>query len=86
MNRPTRTEKEVFADLLAICRCPGYIHAIACLCLRDNVILYKGDMKEADMRKMHSPSQLIRTEINTLLGFDDLYDEYLSPVPDLEAG
>ncbi len=68
MNRPTRTEKEVFADLLAICRCPGYIHAIACLCLRDNVILYKGDMKEAEMRKMHSPSQLIRTEINTLLG------------------
>lgn len=68
MNRPTRPEQEVFNDLLALCRRPGYIHAIAHLCFRDNVILYAGDMKEADMRKMFSPSRLIRTEINTLLG------------------
>ena len=68
MNRPTRPEQEVFTDLLALCRRPGYIHAIAHLCFRDNVILYAGDMKEADMRKMFSPSRLIRTEINTLLG------------------
>lgn len=68
MNRPTRPEQEVFTDLLALCRRPGYVHAIAHLCFRDNVILYAGDMKEADTRKMFSPSRLIRTEINTLLG------------------
>lgn len=68
MNRPTRPEQEVFTDLLALCRRPGYIHAIAHLCFRDNVILYAGDMKEADMRKMFTPSRLIRTEINTLIG------------------
>lgn len=63
-----RSEVAVFADLAALCRRPGYIHAIAHLCFRDNVILCAGEMKEADMRKMFSPSRLIRTEINTLLG------------------
>lgn len=67
-KKPTRPEQDVFADLAAICCQPGYVHAIAHICFRDNVILYTGDMKEADMRKMFSPSRLIRTEINTLLG------------------
>ncbi len=67
-KKPTRPEQEVFADLAAICCQPGYVHAIAHICFRDNVILHAGDMKEADMRKMFSPSRLIRTEINTLLG------------------
>lgn len=68
MKKPTRSEQEVFADLAALCCSPGYVHAVAHFCFRDNVILYAGDMKEADMRKMFSPSRLIRTEINTLLG------------------
>ena len=67
-KKPTRPEQEVFADLAAICCQPGYVHAIAHICFRDNVILHAGDMTEADMRKMFSPSRLIRTEINTLLG------------------
>ncbi len=67
-NIATRTEQEVFAELAAQCCRPGYVHAVAHLCFRDNVILYAGDMKEADMRKRFSPSRLIRTEINTLLG------------------
>lgn len=68
MKPPTRSEQEVFADLAALCCRPGYVHAVAHFCFRDNVILYSGEMKEADMRKMFSPSRLIRTEINTLLG------------------
>lgn len=68
MKKPTRSEQEVFADLASLCYRPGYIHAIAHFCFRDNVILYAGDMKEDDYRKMFSPSRLIRTEINTLLG------------------
>ena len=58
----------MFADLTTICRQPGYVHAIAHLCFRDNTLLCADEVKEADMRKMLSPSRLIRTEINTLLG------------------
>lgn len=68
MKSTTRLEKEVFADLAALCCRPGYVHAVAHFCFRDNIILYAGDMKEADMRKLFCPSRLIRTEINTLLG------------------
>lgn len=68
MNKPVRSEQAVFSDLVTLCTKPGYIHAIANFCFRDNVILYSGKMKEADMRKMFSPSRLIRTEISTLLG------------------
>lgn len=68
MKKPSRSEQEVFADLAALCCCPGYVHVIAHFCFRDNVILYEGDMKETDMRSMFSPSRLIRTEISTLLG------------------
>ncbi|AZN37158.1 nuclease-related domain-containing protein [Iodobacter ciconiae] len=67
-KKSMRTEREVFADLAEICCQPGYVHAIGNICFRDNVILHAGDMKESDMRDMFSPSRLIRTEINTLLG------------------
>ena len=68
MKKPTRPEPEVFAELAALCRQPGYVHAVAHFCFRDNMILYTGDMKTSDMSNMFSPSRLIRTEINTLLG------------------
>jgi hypothetical protein len=66
--RQSRPESEIFADLRSLCVKPGYIHALALLCLRDNIIRYAGAMKEADMRRMSEPSRLIRTEINTLFG------------------
>ncbi|MFM0667461.1 YecA family protein [Paraburkholderia sediminicola] len=68
MKKTNRSEQEVFADLTELCSRPGYVHAVAHLCFRDNVISYAGRMKEADIGKMSSPSRLIRTEINTLLG------------------
>lgn len=63
-----RSEREVFADLAVLCCQPGYVHAISALSFRDNMILHTGTVTEADMQKMFSPSRLIRTEINTLLG------------------
>lgn len=66
--KSVRTEREVFADLAKICCRPGYVHAIASICFRDNVIPYTEEMKEADISKMFSPSRLVRAEINTLLG------------------
>lgn len=68
MKNSNRSEPEVLAELTALCRRPGYVHAVAYLCFRDNMIIYTGAMKESDMRNMFSPSRLIRTEINTLLG------------------
>ncbi|MGS1070555.1 SEC-C metal-binding domain-containing protein [Burkholderia glumae] len=69
MTKPAlRSEQEIFADLAALCTKPGYIHAVAYLCFRDNVIRYSETMEEADMQRMFEPSRLIRTEINTLLG------------------
>lgn len=64
----SRPESEIFADLQALCVKPGYIHALAFLCFRDNIIPYAGKMKEADVRRMFDPSRLIRTEIDTLFG------------------
>lgn len=68
MAKLIRSEQAVFSELAALCTQPGFIHAIANLCFRDNVVLYSGDMKESDMTKLFSSSRLIRTEINTLLG------------------
>lgn len=68
MQNSNRSEPEVLAELAALCRQPGYIHAIAHLCFRDNMILHTGVLKASDMWNMYSPSRLIRTEINTLLG------------------
>jgi hypothetical protein len=67
-DKALRSEQEVFADLAALCVKPGYVHALAYLCFRDNIIPYAGEMTEADMQKMFDPSRLIRTEINTLIG------------------
>lgn len=69
-KQSSRIEQEVFSDLEKLCCQPGYVHALAHLCFRDNVIMYSADrgMKEDDMSKMFSFSRLIRAEISTLLG------------------
>lgn len=68
MKKNLRSEQEIFADLAVLCVKPGYVHAIAYFCFRDNIITYADEMKEADMQNMFAPSRLIRTEINTLIG------------------
>lgn len=68
MKKSLRSEQEIFADLAALCVKPGYVHAIAYCCFRDNIVTYVGEMKEADMQNMFAPSRLIRTEINMLIG------------------
>lgn len=67
-TKTLRSEQEIFADLEVLCVKPGYVHALAYFCFRDNIIPYVDEMTEADLQKMFSPSRLIRTEINTLIG------------------
>ncbi len=66
--RTKRNEAEVFGDLAALARSPGYIHAVAQICVRDNLISYSGEMKSSDMGTLFSRERLVRTEITTILG------------------
>ena len=63
-----RSEQAIFDDLTKLCSSPGYVHAIAYLCFRDNVIRYSDELKPEDMQQLFSKSRLIRTEISTLIG------------------
>jgi len=68
MSKPSRSEAEVFADLGILAQSPGYIHAVAQICYRDNLVTYMGDMKASDLRKLSRRDRLIRNEITTVLG------------------
>lgn len=63
-----RKEQEIFDDLAQLCSSPGYAHAIAHLCFRDNIIRYAEEMTAKDMLPLLSTDRLIRTEISTLIG------------------
>ena len=63
-----RNEQEIFDDLARLCSSPGYVHAIALLCFRDNIVGYGKEIKAEDMRHLFSWDRLIRTEISTLIG------------------
>lgn len=87
---PARSEQEVLAEIQTLCTRPGYVHAVATLCFRDNTLIYAERLTEADMRDRFDSSRLLRTEINTLLGLmlkapidwtlpsPDLLGEYVS--------
>lgn len=68
METAMRSEQTIFDELAGICASPGYAHAVAYLCSRDNMIQYAGKMKVEDMRHLFSKSRLIRTETSTLIG------------------
>lgn len=66
--KKTRPEEEVFQSLEDLCTSPGFVHAIAYICFRDNIIKYSGELKSEDIAEMTSHDKLIRTEISTLIG------------------
>ncbi len=68
MKNITRSEQEVFTDLESLCQRSGYVHVLAHICFRDNMISYADRMTEDDMGGMYSARRIIRTEINTLIG------------------
>ncbi|SDR03853.1 nuclease-related domain-containing protein [Paraburkholderia tuberum] len=68
MKKTSRSEAEVFVDLAALTRAPGYVHAIAQICYRDNLVTYANEMKASDLERLFSRQRLIRTEITTILG------------------
>ena len=63
-----RAEQTVFDELASLCASKGFLHAVAIICLRDTVVGFAGDLSSEDLASMRSRSQLIRTEITTLIG------------------
>ena len=59
---------EVFEALGALCRRPGYIHALAYLVLRDSFVFVEDRVRAEHMLKFFSDRTLIRTELMTLAG------------------
>ena len=67
MKKP-RDESQIFDDLATLAASPGYVHAVAHMCNRDDVIYFRGRLKPSDMDRLFSPERLIRTELTTLIG------------------
>lgn len=63
-----RTEQETFEQLAALCASPGFIHALARISVRDNMVAYPGIMTPEAMAASYNPKRTIRAEFNTLLG------------------
>lgn len=64
----SRTEQEVFDDLEQLCASPGYIHVLAQLSVRDNLILLPGELTSEAYAASYAPERTIRTEFSTLMG------------------
>lgn len=68
MEKHTKSEADVFSELAKLCASPGYLHAIAYFCLRDNTIGYSDVMTPDDAMQQLGNQHLVRTEISTLIG------------------
>lgn len=69
MSEGIPSEQELFDELEVLCKSPGYLHAIAYFCFRDNTIQYaREEMAVDDVMQQFSMERLVRTEISTLIG------------------
>lgn len=80
----SRTEQEVFDDLERLCASPGYIHVLAELSMRDNlVVLQTGELTEEALAAARGPERTVRTEFSTLLGLLLKHSiDFAEPSPD----
>lgn len=67
MEKP-REESQILEDLATLAASPGYVHAVAYICNRDNVIHIEGQLKSSEMDRLFSSERLIQTELTTLIG------------------
>ena len=63
-----RSEEEAFQELVELCRSPGFAHAIAMFCFRDNFIAFDKEMTGKMIADKKTSERLIRTEIASLIG------------------
>ena len=63
-----RSEGEVLSELKALAANPGFIHALAALVFKSNVVTAVDEFTANDFLKIYRPDRLIRTESNLLIG------------------
>ena len=63
-----RSEQEVFDDLEELSSSRGYLHVLAVLSLRDNMVQFTGRLTGDDMAASYASDRTVRTEFSTLLG------------------
>jgi len=63
-----QTEEKYFLELIELCRSPGFAHAIAMFCFRDNWIGFKDQMTGKLIADKKTPQRLVRTEIASMIG------------------
>jgi SEC-C motif/Nuclease-related domain len=68
VKETVRKESEIFSELAGICASPGYVHVIAYLCYKNNLIQYVDTLTPEDMLQQSSGDVCVRTEISTLIG------------------
>ncbi|WP_047230223.1 YecA/YgfB family protein [Pseudomonas brassicacearum] len=68
MFNAAKSESEVIAELIELTSQPGYVHALALICHRDNGVTFQDEYKASDMEHLYSSSRLNRNEFTTLLG------------------
>lgn len=68
MRAAHRSEAEVIEELVELTAQPGYVHAIAGICYRDNMVSFQGEHEACDLSHMYNPNRLNRNETNMLLG------------------
>lgn len=79
-----RTEEDIFTDLQNLCTSPGYIHAIAFICFRENTAPID-ELNNIITKDRFE--QLIRNEISTLIGLMNKSEiNYVLPSPDALQG
>ena len=44
-----RSEQEIFDNLAALCSSQGFIHAVAAICFRDNIVGFSDELRAEDM-------------------------------------
>lgn len=79
-----RKEQEIFDELSALCGSPGYAHAIAAFCIRDNTVSFTSELTTKNLAHLRSKSRLIGTEISTLVGLLVRQPiSYILPIPEI---
>lgn len=68
MHPMHRSEADVIDDLAALAAKPGYAHAMAGICYRDNLVSFQGEHKSSDIEHLFDRKRLNRNEITTILG------------------
>jgi hypothetical protein len=79
-----RNEQEIFSDLEALCSSSGFVHVLAFLSVRDNMVSFEGRMTSKDMADSYVTNRTARTEFSTLLGLMVKYPvDFSFPPPDV---